>query len=50
MLINKKMASLLDQKQDEAQGMYPHYFERFKSDGVEHNMYIGESYHQAKEF
>ncbi|WP_106793523.1 GAF domain-containing protein [Aquimarina sp. Aq78] len=43
MLINKKMASLLDQKQDEAQGMYPHYFERFKSDGVEHNMYIGES-------
>ncbi len=43
MLINKKMAALLDQKQDEAQGMYPHYFERFKSDGVEHNMYIGES-------
>ncbi len=43
MLINKKMASLLDQMQDEAQGMYPHYFERFKSDGVEHNMYIGES-------
>ncbi|WP_062054917.1 GAF domain-containing protein [Aquimarina longa] len=43
MQINKKMASLLDQKQDEAQGMYPHYFERFKSDGVEHNMYIGES-------
>ena len=23
--------------------MYPHYFERFKTDGVEHNMYIGES-------
>ncbi len=43
MLINKKMAALLDQKQDEAQKMYPHYFERFKSDGVEHNMYIGES-------
>ncbi len=43
MLINKRMAALLDQKQDEAQGMYPHYFERFKSDGVEHNMYIGES-------
>ncbi len=43
MIINKKLAALLDQKQDEAQGMYPHYFERFKSDGVEHNMYIGES-------
>tara|TARA_R110002049_G_scaffold17476_5_gene67941 strand:+ start:172 stop:2544 length:2373 start_codon:yes stop_codon:yes gene_type:complete len=42
-LINKEMASLLDQKQVEAQIMYPHYFERFKTDGVEHNMYIGES-------
>ena len=42
-LINKEMASLLDKKQEEAQAMYPHYFERFKTDGVEHNMYIGES-------
>ncbi|WP_303318274.1 GAF domain-containing protein [Flavivirga abyssicola] len=42
-LINKEMAALLDAKQVEAQQMYPHYFERFKTDGVEHNMYIGES-------
>ncbi|WP_299102150.1 GAF domain-containing protein [uncultured Winogradskyella sp.] len=42
-LINKEMASILDTKQEEAQQMYPHYFERFKTDGVEHNMYIGES-------
>ena len=42
-LINKEMASLLDQKQIESQLMYPHYFERFKTDGVEHNMYIGQS-------
>lgn len=41
--INVEMASLLDKKQVEAQQMYPHYFERFKTDGVEHNMYIGES-------
>ncbi|MBU2939120.1 GAF domain-containing protein [Lacinutrix sp. C3R15] len=41
--INKAMASLLDEKQEDAQKMYPHYFERFKTDGVEHNMYIGES-------
>ena len=41
--INAEMASLLDKKQVEAQQMYPHYFERFKTDGVEHNMYIGES-------
>ena len=42
-VINKEMASLLDTKQVEAQQMYPHYFERFKTDGVEHNMYVGES-------
>ncbi|WP_417235860.1 GAF domain-containing protein [Bizionia paragorgiae] len=43
MLINKNMSSILDDKQVEAQKMYPHFFERFKTDGVEHNMYIGES-------
>lgn len=41
--INREMASVLDRKQVEAQAMYPHFFERFKTDGVEHNMYIGES-------
>lgn len=42
-LVNNEMATMLDKKQVEAQAMYPHYFERFKTDGVEHNMYIGES-------
>ncbi|WP_237702562.1 GAF domain-containing protein [Bizionia argentinensis] len=42
-LINKNMSTLLDMKQTEAQKMYPHFFERFKTDGVEHNIYIGES-------
>ncbi|MBM1104764.1 GAF domain-containing protein [Aurantibacter crassamenti] len=43
MLINKKLASVIDKKQVQAQEMYPHYFERYKTDGVEHNMYIGDS-------
>jgi len=43
MLINKTMAGILDEKQEDAQNMYPHYYERFKTDGVEHNLYIGES-------
>ena len=42
-LINKKMASLLDKKQETAQSFFPHYYERFKTDGVEHNLYIGAS-------
>jgi len=48
--INKEMASLLDRKQEDAQAMYPHYFERFKTDGVEHNMYIGESITKEENF
>jgi hypothetical protein len=42
-MINKKLVSILDKKQENAQAMFPHYFERYKTDGVEHNMYIGES-------
>lgn len=43
MAINMKLAALLDKKQNDAQVMFPHYFERYKTDGVEHNMYIGKS-------
>ncbi|MCK8479376.1 GAF domain-containing protein [Psychroserpens algicola] len=49
-LVNKEMAALLDKKQVDAQAMYPHYFERFKTDGVEHNMYIGESITKEESF
>ncbi len=41
--INKKLAATLDDKQQEAQEIFPHYYERFKTDGVEHNLYIGAS-------
>lgn len=41
--INNCIAKSLDKKQQEAQKIYPHYFERYKTDGVDHNMYIGES-------
>ncbi|WP_394906195.1 GAF domain-containing protein [uncultured Mesonia sp.] len=39
--INRSLSRYLDRQQQEAQKMYPHYFERYKTDGVEHNMYIG---------
>ncbi|MEZ0454454.1 GAF domain-containing protein [Sphingobacterium thalpophilum] len=42
-LINKKLVTILDEKQHEAQEYFPHYYERFKTDGIEHNMYIGAS-------
>lgn len=49
-LINQRLASYLDKKQIEAQGMFPHYFERYKTDGVEFNMYIGQSITKEKGF
>jgi hypothetical protein len=49
-IINKKLASILDKKQVEAQNIYPHYYERFKTDGVEHNLYIGASITPTKAF
>lgn len=42
-LLNDKLSSFIDKKQHEAQAMFPHYFERYKTDGVEYNMYIGQS-------
>ena len=49
-IINKKLAAVLDEKQIEAQLIYPHYYERFKTDGVEHNLYIGASIAPTKPF
>lgn len=41
--INTELAAVIDDAQDQAQEMYPHYFERYKTDGVEHNLFIGSS-------
>ncbi len=48
--INKNLVAVIDNKQSQAQEMFPHYFERYKTDGVEHNMYIGESISGDKKF
>jgi hypothetical protein len=42
-ILNKELSDLLDQRENEAQAIFPHYYERFKTDGVEHNLYIGAS-------
>ena len=41
--INTTLADILDKRQEEQQQRFPFYYERFKTDGVEHNMYIGSS-------
>ncbi|MBL4605661.1 MAG: GAF domain-containing protein, partial [Flavobacteriaceae bacterium] len=49
-LLNDKLGKFIDTKQLEAQEMFPHYFERYKTDGVEHDMYIGQSLVKNKKF
>jgi len=42
-ILNESLAKFIDTKQEDAQAMFPHYFERYKTDGIDYNMYIGQS-------
>ncbi|MBL4708076.1 MAG: GAF domain-containing protein [Flavobacteriales bacterium] len=48
--INSTLADFIDDKQIEAQKMFPHYFERYKTDGIEYNIYIGQSIAEKRKF
>ncbi len=41
--LNDAISSYLDLEQQVAQTMYPHYFEKQKTDGVDHQIYVGAS-------
>jgi hypothetical protein len=42
-LLSDTLASYLDQEQTEAQAIFPHYFERHRTDGVDYLIYMGAS-------
>ena len=42
-MINDTIGSFIDRQEVEAQKMYPHFFEMFKTDGVDYNLYVGAS-------
>lgn len=48
--INDTIGSILDEEEKKAQKMFPHYFEKYKTDGVEHNIYIGASMVESMKF
>lgn len=41
--MNETLSAYLDAEQEKAQAMFPHYFEKHKTDGVEYGIYIGAS-------
>jgi hypothetical protein len=48
--INDVVSKFIDEEQQAAQQVYPHYFERYVTDGVEFNMYIGQSIAPRRKF
>ena len=42
-LLNEALSVYLDGEQEKAQAMFPHYFEKHKTDGLEYGIYIGAS-------
>ncbi|AYA37056.1 GAF domain-containing protein [Hymenobacter oligotrophus] len=48
--LNDAVSDYLDEENRRAQQMFPHYFQRFKTDGVEYNIYIGASLVHDKTF
>ena len=42
-MLNEHISSYIDEQEEKAQEMFPHYFEKYKTDGVEHGMYVGAS-------
>ncbi len=48
--INDTLDRFIDQEQHAVQGIYPHYFERYITDGVEFNIYIGQALSPHKPF
>ena len=49
-LLNDAVSTYLDEEDAKAQAMFPHYFQRFKTDGVEHNIYVGAALVENKPF
>ena len=48
--VNDTVARFIDKEQKEAQKVFPHYFERYVTDGVEFNVYIGQSIAPRRKF
>jgi hypothetical protein len=48
--INDAISAFIEEEEDKAQVMFPHYFEKYKTDGVDYNIYVGASLVEKQEF
>ncbi len=49
-MINDVVGEVLDDEQLKAQKVFPHYFEKYRTDGIEYNAYVGQSLVQEVEY
>lgn len=49
-LLNQTISYYLLQEEEKMQEILPHYFEKFQTDGVEYNLYVGQSLLEEGEF
>ncbi len=49
-MLNDSIARLLQEQDDEMQAILPHYFEKYKTDGVEYTIYLGQALLQNGQF
>ena len=48
--INETIAEIIDTHQVKMQQIFPHYFEKYQTDGIEYNIYIGKSLQKTRKF
>jgi hypothetical protein len=48
--VNNAILTYLEGEEDLIQQSYPHYFEKYRTDGIEYNIYIGQSIAPTKPF
>jgi hypothetical protein len=48
--VNDVLDRFIDTEQQDAQEVYPHYFERYVTDGIEFNIYVGQSLSPSRPF
>jgi hypothetical protein len=49
-MINSAVSRHLDAEETRLQRIYPHYFDKYKTDGIEYDIYIGDSIARNKQF
>ncbi|NNE70267.1 MAG: GAF domain-containing protein [Rhodothermales bacterium] len=48
--VNERLSDFLEAREELAQGLAPHYFEKYRTDGVDYNIYVGEALNPSRAF